>query len=159
MKRIPLTQGQFALVDDEDYRGLSRHKWYAHWDAHTRSYYAMREIRLANGKRTTELMCRRILGLTHGDPRQGDHLDHNTLDNRRSNIRIVTHQENTHNRRSKGFSWDRSKKKFMAYIGVNGVQKYLGYYDDPAEARAAYLAAKKVYHPSASILDSATSEQ
>ena len=158
-KRIPLTQGQFAIVDDADYEELSQVKWFAQWNPHTKSYYARRNIRLPDGKRVTEQMHRRILGLEYGDKLEVDHINYVTLDNRRLNLRIVTNQENLHNQRAKGFSWARSKKKFMACIGVNGVQKYLGYYDDPTEARAAYLAAKTVYHPSAPILDSATSEQ
>ena len=148
-KRIPMTQGQFAIVDEEDYEELTQFKWHAHWVPHTHSFYAERGIRLPNGKRTTEKMHRRILGLEYGDRRQGDHLDHATLDNRRSNIRIVTPQENTHNRRKKGYCWAKRSRKYRATIEVNGTQKQLGYFDDPSEARAAYLSAKAIYHPSA----------
>ena len=149
MREIPLTQGQVALVDDADFKELSKHKWCAAWSPRIKSFYAVRGIRLPNGKQTTELMHRRILGLEHGDKRQGDHIDHRTLDNRRSNVRIVTCQENLHNQRAKGYSWRKRAKRYEAYIKVDGVSKHLGYYDDPDEARAAYLAAKREYHPSA----------
>lgn len=149
MKRIPLSQGQFAIVDDADYEELSKHKWHAQWSPCTRSYYAQRNIRLPDGKWTTEKMHRRVLGLKYGDKREGDHIDHGTLDNRRSNIRIVTRSQNMHNRRGKGFSFHKHTKKFKAQIAVDGAEKHIGLFGTPAEARAAYLAAKAVYHPSA----------
>lgn len=108
---------------------------------------------MPSGKRSTVRMHREILGLYQGDKREGDHINHNTLDNRRGNVRIVTHQENAHNNRGKGYYWHRGARKYMAYIAVDGVDKYLGYFDTPAEARAAYLAAKRIYHPSAPVME------
>ena len=151
MKCISLTQGQFAVVDDEDYEELSKHKWHACWRPHTQSFYAQRNIRLPNDKQATELMHRRILGLERGDKRQGDHIDHRTLDNRRSNVRIVTSQENHHNQRCNGYYWSNRDKKYRAQIVANDVAKYLGSFDTKEEARKAYLSAKRVLHPSAPI--------
>jgi len=150
MKTIPLSQGQYAIVDDEDFDWLMQWKWHASWNLRTRSFYAVRSIPLPNGKKTTESMHRVILGLGRGDKLQGDHIDHDTLDNRRANVRIVTNQENQHNpRRTKGYTWDKNRRKFEAKIMVNGIKKHLGRFDTPAEARAAYLAAKPIYHPTA----------
>ena len=152
MKKISLTQGQFAIVDNADFEDISQFKWHAMWKPSTRSYYAVRSFRLPNGKQTSELMHRRILGLERGDGRQGDHINHDTLDNQRVNIRIVTHQENQHNNLGKGYSWNKQHNKYMARIKVNGVLRYLGYYDTPREARAAYLEAKAVLHPTSPTL-------
>jgi len=150
MKLIKLTQGQYTLVDDKVYAKLSRYKWRAQWDKHTQSFYAVRNIRLPNGKWTTERMHRRILCLKHGDKRQGDHINHDTLDNRRFNIRIVTASENRQNNRGKGYY--KAGRKFRVKIKVDNVEIYLGMFNTPSEARAAYLAAKRIYHPSAPIL-------
>jgi len=49
MKKILLTQGQYALVDDADYEELSNFNWYAKWDAHTKSFYAGRYIKIKKG--------------------------------------------------------------------------------------------------------------
>ena len=62
MKRITLTQGQFAIVDDEDFERLTRHKWYALWDTGTRSYYAVRDERGVDGKIRKIRMHREIMG-------------------------------------------------------------------------------------------------
>ena len=151
MRLIPLTKGQSAIVDDQDYENLSQFKWFALWGPHPRSFYAARGVPgLTNGKRRQELMHRRILGLKHGDKRQCDHIYHKTLDNRRDRIRIVTRSQNQQNKRNtKGYYFNKKARKYQAQISINSVIKLLGYFDDPAEARAAYLAAKRQYHPSA----------
>jgi hypothetical protein len=62
------------------------------------------------------------------------------------NLRVVTSQENNFNRNCKGYCWDKSRQKWMAYIAVNYKQKTLGYFDLEEEAKNARLEAKKIYH-------------
>jgi len=143
MKKIPLTRGQFALVDDEDYEWLMQWKWCVLKSKHT--CYAMRQQRIS-GKPTFIFMHRQILGLKPGDRRDVDHINHNGLDNRRDNIRDVSHQENTFNSNPRGYCWNRHIGKFAAQIVLNGRQHFLGYFDDRNNARAAYLAAKAELH-------------
>ena len=147
MKYIPLTQGKFTIVDDEDFEWLNKHKWCAYWNNYTKSFYAARHSKRVNGKQYTVYMAREILGLNRGDKRQADHIDHNTLDNRRLNLRIVTAQQNGWNRKNaKGYSWNNDSRKFQAEIMVNGKSIYLGYFHIAKDARNAYLEAKKLYH-------------
>ena len=137
MKEIELTQGKRAIVDDADYQYLSKYNW---------SYddgYASRGIRM-NGKRKIILMHRFLMGLYFGDKRVVDHINHNTLDNRRENLRICTKAENRRNsrksknntssfkgvfkeickyKRKDGTVW--SKTYWMAYIKIDGKQKNL----------------------------------
>ena len=146
MKYISLTQGQWAIVDDADFDLLNQWKWYARWALSNRSFYAERGVRV--GKKVQKIqMHRLLLGLNHEDKRQCDHIHHNTLDNRRSQIRIVTHQQNQWNRKeAKGYHWKKNLSKYYAQIKVNGRVVYLGLYDNPQEARAAYINAKRAYH-------------
>ena len=144
---IPLTRGLFALVDGEDYEWLSQWKWFAHWNNHTRSYYAARTSKAGKEKAILLSMSREILGLKMGDKCISDHINRITLDNRRHNLRIVTYQQNAFNRKNvKGCGWDKKKKKYRAYIVINNKQIHLGYYGTEAEAREKYLEAKKKYH-------------
>ena len=148
MKKIPLTQGQFALVDDDDYDELSAFKWCA-IKMRGGAYYAARSV---IPKRLV-LMHRQILGLT--DPKiQGDHRNHDTLDNRRENIRAATHSQNQQNRPGldshntsgfRGVSWNKKRKKWVANIGVGGKYKYLGLFTDINKAAAVYSAANRKY--------------
>lgn len=141
-KQIRLTQGQFAIVDNKNYRWLIQWKWYARWSNHTQSFYAMR-----NGRQYSIYMAREILGLKKGDKRQADHKKHNTLDNRESNLRIVTHQRNQWNRKNpKGYVWHKGAKKYEVRIRLNRKRIYLGLFDTAEDAHAAYLKAKKKYH-------------
>ena len=146
-KRIPLTQGQFAVVDNKDYEWLNKHKWFAHWDKRTKGFYAIRNGKTKNGKQYLISMSREILGLKYGDKRQADHRNHGTLDNRRLNLRVVSCQQNQFNQKNpKGYYWNKDRGKYLAQIVVNRKTINLGYFRIAEEAHSAYLEAKEVYH-------------
>ena len=137
MKQIQLTSGQFAIVDDADYDWLNQYRWYVNKNC-SGGFYAYRKIYCKNTKKQHSMaMHREILGLKKGDPQQTDHINHNTLDNRRDNIRICTPQQNHFNRKSdsnssskfKGVSWYRQKEKWSVQIFVNGRLWHLGYWN------------------------------
>lgn len=135
---IPLTQGKFAIVDDEDYEWLNQYKWYALKSRNT--FYAQRRT----GKpRQTVLMHRQILGVPSS--LQTDHQNSNGLDNRKRNIRACTHNENQHNQqiqkrnlKYKGVSWFKPSKKWRARIVHNNQQIYLGLFVNKTKAAKAY---------------------
>lgn len=109
MKQIPLTQNKYALIDDEDFDKINQYKkWYARWTKDVNSYYAIGNITI-NGQYKKQYMHRIIMGLDFGDLRQVDHINHDTLDNRKSNLRIVTHRINHHN--------SKNQSKYGACIG------------------------------------------
>ena len=150
---IPLTQGQFAIVDAVDHEWLNQWKWYAYWNPKTKSFYASRDV--WDGERSRHIrMHRQVLRLPQESKLQGDHVDPNrTLDNRRSNLRIATALENVRNRRRqsnnkcgfKGVSWHKNTKLFRAQIKVNGKQITLGRRKTAQEAYELYCDAAKFY--------------
>ena len=80
---------------------------------------------------------------------QLDHINGVKHDNRVENLRLVTAQENCFHRSektSKGYTWNRSSKKWQVYITASGKSKYLGVYEDEADARNAYLSAVNKHH-------------
>lgn len=95
------------------------------------------------------LAHRAVFALLHGYlPEEIDHLDGNRLNNAPSNLRAVTRCENQHNqRRATGVCQDKRTGKWRAQIRLKGVRYYLGMYTTEQEARAAYVLAKKVMHP------------
>lgn len=150
-KQIPLTQGKFAIVDDEDFEWLNEHKWYA--ARNERNWYAHRgENR--NGKVTIFRMHREILSLTHGDTRESDHKNRNGLDNRKSNLRIATHAQNQHNREGlkdcsskyKGVYWRKDRNRWVAIIRQNGKVKKIGSFRDEVDAAKTYDRKAKQVH-------------
>lgn len=89
-----------------------------------------------------------------------DHINGIRNDNRISNLRVVTASENAHNqkkphKRTKsgylGVSWVSSRQKWQAGLAINGKYKFLGLFDEPEIAHEAYLAGKRIYHPSAPV--------
>lgn len=137
VRRIPLTRGKFAIVDDEDYDRLSQHKWCA--VDRRRQCYAQRK---EHGK--TIRMHREILQVPAG--LVFDHRNHNGLDNRKCNLRICTPSQNSQNRRPqqggssryKGVWWEQAKGKWRAVISHQGRTIHIGYYDYEVDAAIAY---------------------
>ena len=75
-----------------------------------------------------------------------DHINLDKTDNRISNLRIVTSQQNRFNTKAKGCSYHKGNKKWCAEIMLNYKKISLGYFNTEEEARNAYLEAKKKYH-------------
>ena len=84
-------------------------------------------------------------GKQPADGMELDHIDGNKQNNIHTNLREVNHSTNMHNCKRKGYYWNKQAHKWMAYIQVAGRQQNLGLFETEAEARAAYVAAKKLY--------------
>src|ERR1035437_8429020 len=96
-REIPLTMGQVALVDDEDYDWLmSQGKWHALKRTHGTAYYAMRAVRKPGGGYSHQCMHRILMDAPKGI--EVDHINGNGIDNRRANLRTATHLQNSSNK-------------------------------------------------------------
>ena len=150
MKEILLTLGMKTLVDDEDYEKLNQWKWYPLIDSSTGNYYVARKIVLNNGKYSTQRMHREIMKTPNG--LQCDHINHNTLDNRKSNLRNVTNSQNQMNKSRK--SGNKSGYKgvnkhygeWTASLSKNNKRVYQKDFDTPEDAAHAYDDAAVKYH-------------
>lgn len=139
--RISLTKGAFALIDDNDYNDLARHKWHLH----SCGYAARSEPRPARGY---ILMHRQILNAP--DHLEIDHLNRIRLDNRKINLRLCTRTENAanlpalegHSSKYKGVCWDKSRryqrKPWTAKISIGNRTVNLGRYATEVDAAIAY---------------------
>mgnify|MGYP001564016014 CR=1 FL=1 len=144
MKKIALTRGRFALIDDEDFSRLSIHNWWMHG---VLGYARMMER--VDGKKVYTFMHRLVLKAKKGT--RVDHKNGDTLDNRKINLRFCTHAENLANvkRRKtssapyKGIQKRKSKKPMWAAFLK---KEYLGQFPTPELAALAYdKRAKEVY--------------
>lgn len=146
---IPLTCGRFAAVDSGAYEKLSEFKWHYHQG------YASRQVfnESCKSKKRPLRMHRVINGTPDG--LDTDHIDGNTLDNRRSNLRNATRAQNCHNAKVsknnllgvKGVGMGRRAKgrPYYAQIYANGGNRHLGYFATIEEASKAYTEAARKY--------------
>jgi hypothetical protein len=136
MREIKLTQGKVAMVDDECFEIVNKYHWYYH--KVSENYGAARSSLGRRGP--SEAMHRLVMGAAKGQ--EVDHINGNPLDNRKSNLRFVTHAQNQKNMGKgvrnksgyKGVSWHKRAKKWQVFVNST----YLGLFSDLEEATKAY---------------------
>jgi hypothetical protein len=149
-RKIPLTRGQFAVVDPDDYYRLSEHKWRISKDYG--KFYAIRTGRSQDGKKRKAIRMHREVAKTP-DGLECDHINSDSLDNRKANLRSATRMQNSWNRsksskpsysKYKGVTFDKKMQKWLAQIRVRGKHISIGRFKDEIQAAKAYdKAAKK----------------
>ena len=146
VKTIRLTQGQCAIVDDEDFQWLSQWPWYALKAKRKRLPTAWYAVRHSTWKGPIKYMHREIAQRRGSNSFQVDHHDGDGLNNQWDNLRPCSQTQNNGNRkklpgctsRFKGVSWFPRTKKWVVFITCNGIRKNLGYFDKEEDAAIAY---------------------
>lgn len=142
------------MVDDADYEYLSRFRWHAVPVYHkfpNGPQYALRGIKTSDGKCHSVYMHRVILGAPSG--LQTDHKNHDTLDNRKQNLRTCTASQNQANQQKtrgeakfKGAYYHKKCKKWVAQIQFHNKRLWVGVFDSEIEAAKAYdVKAKELF--------------
>jgi hypothetical protein len=127
--------------------------WGLRWDPHANTFYAMRTVTVADGKRTTQQAHRLLMDCP---PRyEVDHRDHCGLNNTDANLRIVSHRQNTQNAQKritsatskyKGVYRNKRTNRWYAAIAFSGKRKHLGSFASETDAARAYDAASLLHH-------------
>ena len=146
MKEIATTDGKTVLIDDEDYDLVTQYSWAVFH--HRRGSDELGYTVLATIDGRLQAMHRLILGFPDAFV---DHINGDRLDNRRSNLRPCTVQQNNcnrrvnHNSRSqlKGVKPSTRGRKWEARIRVHGHLQHLGMFSTPEDAARAYDAAAR----------------
>lgn len=134
MASIPLPNGMSTVVDDADHEWLSQWKWWCDHKNYVR--------RMANGQAI--FMHREILGTPPG--LYTDHINRDSLDNRRANLRVVTTSQNKQNSAAhrgstskyKGVYWHKNRQTWNAGIRHNGKHIHIGTFPTEETAARAY---------------------
>jgi hypothetical protein len=132
-----------ALVDEADAEAVGVYRWSMSCNG-----YAGRTMKVG-GKQRTVFMHRELLGLAPGDP-DVDHVNGDTLDNRRANLRVCTHaqnHQNRHDRPHRGATWHARDKRWVAHVRLDGRQHHLGYFATRHEAAAVASAFRREHMP------------
>ena len=148
MKEIPLTRGLVTQIDDEDFEWLNQWKWYA--NGKRGISYAVRSA-ISDGRQIKIRMSRLILDCQ--PDAMVDHINGDTLDNRRLNLRICKSGENRMNsikRKAAGSRFKGVTKhpcgKFQVMICKNNIHIYVGLFTEEREAAHAYNVAAIEHH-------------
>jgi hypothetical protein len=150
-RRIYLGEGDFTIVDQEDYGQIGKFKWSVVGTG--RNLYAIRNVKVGPKLTKIRRLHREIMDAPKGlliDHRNGD-----GLDNRRDNLRLATHSQNQCNKRKtgsktssrfRGVYFDKRRVQWQGYIRYNGKRMYLGCFKSEIEAGKAYDRAAREYH-------------
>jgi hypothetical protein len=155
-KGIPLyrpngTIRAFTVVDAEDFERFGTFRWCVR---ETHHLYVVRMVR--NSGRSQRLyLHRELMGLRPGDPLRVDHINRDTLDNRRSNLRICTDAENAQNQtgrpgslsKYRGVTWRNDRNRWRAAHWLNHKLHYIGTFEDEDEAGRAAAAWRAEHMP------------
>lgn len=135
--RIALHGGKYALVSIEDKSKLDGIRWYVDNYGYAVGYV----IPL----RKMVKMHRWILNAPKD--RVVDHLNHDRLDNRRNNLRLITTELNSGHRKNKpkGVYYIKKKGKYLSQFCKNGKFKYVGWFSNKDEAEEAFNLAWENY--------------
>lgn len=149
-KAIALTKGQYTLVDADDYDLLMQWNWHVNNGYKGSKFYANRALyapTLTGGRKSVAIRMHNVV-ITPKEGFEVDHIDGNTLNNKKNNLRLCIHRHNMRNLPKprngktsspyKGVSWHKDHECWQAMIKMDYKQKWLGNYADPKEAAAAY---------------------
>lgn len=151
MKEIQLSRGHKAIVDDEDCDRLSQWRW--NISTCNGGVYATRWER-ESGSERRQLVRMHVEIMNPPAGMLVDHINGDTLDNRRCNLRVCTKGQNQMNMRRnsrntsgyRGVHWNKKNKKWTAMIRVANKKHYLGLFESVEAAAAAYAEASRKYH-------------
>jgi hypothetical protein len=158
-RRIKLENiNKHAMVDIDDFYKLSKYRW---WCRKPDRQHCVMSLILHNGIVHRLYMHREVMkekvGLEHWNKNDKyiiDHINRNSLDNTRANLRFATPSQSNMNRgryknagsKYKGIHYKKREGKWWARITVNGKRKYLGSFKNEIDAAKAYDAAAKKYY-------------
>jgi hypothetical protein len=150
-RRIYLGEGEWTVLDAEDYYRFGNFKWSL--GGHKKNFYAVRGIKNEDGEMKIVRLHREII--KPPEKFVVDHKNGDSLDNRRANLRLATRGQNVCNKRKTkretssrfiGVSFDKRYGLWSAYIGHCRKRKFLGNYKSEVEAGRAHDRAAIKYH-------------
>lgn len=147
MKEIIINSPKYGehkvFIDDEDFELINKYTWRLLKQPRSYTLYAITNI-FKNEKYCTTRIHRLIMNCLDNKLIHIDHINHNGLDNRKENLRLVTPSQNQMNRNKrqfseyKGVAFNKSRNNYCVFINKKGKEKYLGTFKTQKEAAIVY---------------------
>ena len=142
-KQIPLNGDVATCVNDSDYERVLPFTWFLSGTGYAVGFVPV------DGRFQLTYLHRFLMDAQPGQI--VDHINGDSLDNRRDNLRLATPQQNGQNKRLsplsttglKGVGWHRKRNKYHARIQLQGIRYHLGFFEDAETAAQAYDAAAR----------------
>ena len=147
--QIPLTKGMYAVIDADDFEKVSALKWCVHKGYS--KWYGARSQWHPELKRSKQIFLHNFI---FGEVPMGyfvDHINGDSLDNRRENLRLATRSQNRGNARKtvqifgrptsskyKGVCWDKNNNKWQVQMKIDNKTRFIGQFSDEMKAAEAY---------------------
>ena len=147
--------GYSVIIDDEDYHYIKDYKYTVNESIlKLRGLYYFSRSLYCSGKRVTTSLHRDIMGCVNGDTIIVDHINGNTLDCRKQNLRLCNRTENNRNAKIrkdntsgyKGVCFDKRTSSWRVRISVDRKYIHIGRYKNIEDAYIAYCEASNKYH-------------
>jgi len=135
---------QTIIIDDEDFEKVKGYTWVLNFRKNRNVFYAER-TRTKDKDKKNFRMHRLIMDCPEG--MTVDHINRNTLDNRKENLRICSNKENVRNSKKrkdgitskyKGVHYAKKRDVFVSQITVDKEHKFLGHFKNEEDAAIAY---------------------
>lgn len=142
-----------CLIDEEDCHLIEKYAWWVRYDKHSKRYYVSGYEKHNESHKFLQLH-RIIMNCPIG--LCVDHINHDGLDNRKCNLRIVTHAQNQQNRtganinnkiNARGVFFNKQTNKWGTQLKINGKKIYFGEYTNVNDAKQAAIEGRKKYLP------------
>lgn len=136
---IPLTRGKYALVSSQDRSWVERYNWCVLGEHGYAGRFISKGLPV---KRMHREVLERLLGRALSRHELVDHINHDTLDNRRENLRLADNSQNHGNQRltsrntsgHKGIFWEADRRKWRTTIRYRGLAIIIGRFEERQEA-------------------------
>ena len=145
-----------SLLDTEDFEKVNQFKWFLNPQNDSDQIFRVRTNRYLGNKKTTSIYLHHLI-IDTPVGMEIDHINHNPLDNRKNNLRIVTRRQNQQNKKSarkdnkssgiRNVYFDKSLGKYKVCIRLNGKNKHIGVFDDIYEAEKVAIETRRKYMP------------
>jgi hypothetical protein len=132
-----------TIVDSDVYPSIKKYRWHRHYNVSTDSYYAVSSQR-SKGIKSTLILSRVIMNCPEN--KMIDHINHDTMDNRKNNLRVVGNNQNQQNLKGPkknnesgflGVHWHSHRGMWKGQVTVNRKRCHAGYFDCAIDAAVA----------------------